>query len=82
MASRDTYGTPECRVVRRTYRVLCRVRHAREGGFLLRLILKVDSLLNGIVHEFLEFRVQSLFEGGVVWSSDGAPFAHPVSCLL
>jgi hypothetical protein len=21
-------------------------------------------------------------DGGVVWSSDGAPFAHPVSCLL
>jgi hypothetical protein len=40
-------------VVRRTYRVLCRVRHAREGGFLLRLILKVDNLLNGIIHEFL-----------------------------
>ena len=21
-------------------------------------------------------------DGGVVWSSDGAPFTHPVSCLL
>ena len=35
------------------HRVFLLVRHARESGFQLRLRLKVDCLLDGLLHKFL-----------------------------
>ena len=51
-------------------RVTCELATPGTGGFLRALPQQSDALL--------AFRA----DGGVVWSTDGAPLAHPVCCLF